>query len=157
MSIPASYDVYVVSGYRTNKVMRIRVSGDGKLNILTNGPALLSYTDLQRAQVIEDLSSTVLILTGGLWWSDKNQVEDRVWILNTKLSPASWKEGPRLLTERTGHFSFRLGDKVYVGGGEDQNSMIHSSIEVMTPTDTNPHWKYIKEEYPIKVNMILTC
>ncbi len=129
------------------------MSHDGKIDHLSDSRAL-PYTELFHASIVE--SNGQLILTGGEGnlpnQSSKHQ--DGFYILDTRQNPSGWVEGPKLLTGRSFHFSFLLGDKLFVGGGESQNMYI-SSLEVLTLTDTHPHWTKVDEDYPVKVNVLI--
>lgn len=129
------------------------MTGDGQVRHLADGPNL-PYNLLVDSRIIEDASSTVLTLTGGLGRMSGGslQSQDGVWILDTKLSPAVWIQGPSLLTPRHVHFSFRLGEQLFVGGG---NGAL-SSVEMMTPSDTHPNWTFT-ERYPVGVNIMPFC
>ncbi len=143
--VAAFCEVYIIGGQRTTVVLRLGLTSDGKIDDLSNGPSL--PTLVTYASVVADATSTVLILTAGI---SNGNVD--VWILDTKESPSAWLEGPTLLTRRNQHFSFSLGGQVFVGCGVSNGDSL-SSVEVMTPTAFRPHWAYVKEDYPIKVNI----
>ncbi len=150
--------MYIIGGHGNSRVVRLNVNDNGKVaRLLPDGPSL-PYEELRAASVVEDASFTILTLTGGtnIPKAGRSTEERRVWILDTKQSMPAWTEGPGLNTARNNHFAFRLGDHLFVGTGE--NSAIHgpdnpiSSMEMLTPSDTQPYWKTVID-YPIKVNI----
>ncbi len=130
------------------------MSHNGKIDNLPDGPALPRWW-LILPSVVE--SNGRLIVTGGYGIMPKqdSKTQDNVYILDTRQNPTDWVEGPKLLTARSYHFSFLLGDKVFVGGGLDRKTTALSNLEVMTLTDTHPQWTTVDEDYPEKVNVLI--
>ncbi len=135
----------MIGGLTTSRVMRLRLTDDGKVDHLSDGPALPK--SLYFARVIG--WNGWLIVTGGL---SHDGPQNGTYILNTTQSPASWIKGPSLSTARYFHFSFLLGDKVFVGCGDSYMPDL-SSIEVMDLSHTPMHWTHVTENYPIKVTI----
>ncbi len=123
------------------RVMKLKLTVDGKLKRLPDGPDLPNQ--LWYASLIE--WNGQLVVTGG--YSGDHQ--DSTYILNTRQSPATWVHRPNLNTARYRHFSFLLGDTVYVGCGYYVSSSL-SSVEMMDLSLTNSTWT-LTTNYPHKV------
>ncbi len=90
-----------------------------------------------------------LVVTGG--YSHSGGYQDSTYILNTIQYPATWIQGANLNTARQNHFSFLMGDTVYVGCGKSGVSSF-SSVEMMDLSLTNPSWTFTTN-YPHKVTI----
>ncbi len=128
----------------SSHVMKLNLTVDGKMEHLPDGPQLLN--PLVFVSLIEWKGQ--LVVTGGKIGNDPQASTN---ILNTRQSPASWVYGPNLNTARYGHFSFLLGDTVYVGCGDNDSPL--SSIEMMDFSLTNPNWTFTTN-YPQQVTII---
>ncbi len=111
--------------------VKLNLTVDGKLERLPNGPGLPNW--VKYASNIEWKDQ--LVVTGG--WNGSS-MQDSTYILNTRQSPATWVQGPNLNTARYYHFSFLLGNTVYVGCGYPDLS----SVEMMDLSLTNRSWTF---------------
>ncbi len=132
----------MIAGYYSAQVMRFRLTVDGKLDRLPDGPDLPKQ--LWGASLIE--WNGQMIVTGGY----SSTFQDSTYILNTRQSPTAWVQGPRLNTARRDHFSFLLGDIVYVGCGRDSTTL--SSVEMMDFSLTDRRWTFTTN-YPHEVTL----
>ncbi len=129
--------------------MRLNLTIDGKLERLPDGPHLPNM--LSYASVIQWKGH--LVVTGGYSKIGYfQQIQNSAYIFNTRQSPPTWVPGPKLNTARHSHFSFLMGDTVYVGAGDDKHEKL-SSVEMMDLSLTNPSWTFTNN-FPNKVTII---
>ncbi len=133
----------MIGGINSARVMKLKLTVGGQLERLPDGPDLPNQ--LSEASLIEWKGQ--LVVTGG-WSSSGYQASTH--ILNTRQSPASWVHGSNLNTARDRHFSFLLGDTVYVGCGH--NGSLLRSVEMMDLSLTNPTWTFTTN-YPGQVTI----
>ncbi len=150
--VSAPSEIYLIGGDGSHRVMRLSVTDEGKLASLPDA-ADLPCKQLYYASVVEDASSGMLYVTGGVALMENgSEHRDRVWMLNTKLHQPVWVEGPKLQTPRVDHCSFQLKDQLFVCGGWDGNNRFSSIETISIPKfSQSAQWEQVGEKYPIKV------